>query len=320
MSTAWVPPRPTYHLRVFVICLVIVLLCLVGFLFGVQMEAIVPATGIVQARDQQDVRAPLAGLIELGWCEGKLTDAASGSPAARLDREGNGSTDPAHGKGLPIRAFKVTDGRQVPKESLRPHALQAGDVLWPGQVFARVRADDLELRVRRMQGRLADEEKRGGATQETKEELATLEGLLARTTLAAPEGSDSWLVLKVHVDAGASVKAGDPVVLLAPLDAVSHKPRDLVVQLQIPEKHGGELQLGQDVRVYPHMYNQRLHGHADARIDRLEPLGEPSANGERFLTAVATITQTPFTLKLGSGCKTEIIVGRKRVYRLILEQ
>ena len=67
MSAPWVPPRPTYHLRMFVLSLVLVVLCLAGFLFGVRLEAVAPATGIVLARDQQDVRAPLAGLVQLGY-------------------------------------------------------------------------------------------------------------------------------------------------------------------------------------------------------------------------------------------------------------
>ena len=48
MST-WTPPRPTYHLRIFAVSLVLVALALVVMLFGVELEAVVPATGTVTA-------------------------------------------------------------------------------------------------------------------------------------------------------------------------------------------------------------------------------------------------------------------------------
>src|SRR5438552_4135233 len=97
MTTAWKPPRPTYYLRIFGICLALVVLCLLGFLFGIRMEAVVPATGIIRAQDQEDLRSPLTGLVEPGWFEGEL--APSGEPAlrVRLDNQGNGITDPKAG-------------------------------------------------------------------------------------------------------------------------------------------------------------------------------------------------------------------------------
>ena len=57
MSAGWVPPRATYHLRVFTVSLVLVVVCLAGFLFGVRMEAKVPATGVITARDLRHARA-----------------------------------------------------------------------------------------------------------------------------------------------------------------------------------------------------------------------------------------------------------------------
>jgi hypothetical protein len=320
MSTAWVPPGRTYHLRVFVICLVVVLMCLVGFLFGVHMEAIVPATGVIEARGQQEARGALAGLIELGWHEGKITDSAGAWVIIRLDSDGNGGTDPTQGSARAIRAYQLPDGQKIAKDVLRFHPLEVGDVLWPGQVLARVRADDLETRLRKLQGRLQDETARGAPTRETQEQLDLLRKQRSRAPVAVPSSTDHWLVLKLHVEANAAVPAGAAVALVAPVDAVTKEPRDLIVRLRIADKHAGELALKQDVRVYLNMYNQRLHGHADARIDQLEPWGDGPANGERQFTALASITQTPYTLKLGAACKAEIVVGQRRVYRLILEQ
>ena len=74
------------------------------------------------------------------------------------------------------------------------------------------------------------------------------------------------------------------------------------------------------MRIYSTMYNQRLHGHAEGRIERLEPLAEALPSGERRFRAVAVITAAPFALRVGSSFKAEIVIGRKQVYRIILEQ
>jgi hypothetical protein len=69
------------------------------------------------------------------------------------------------------------------------------------------------------------------------------------------------------------------------------------------------------------MYNHRLHGWAEARVERVDPHGETAANGERHYHVWAAVTHVPFPqpLRLGSSCKAEIVVGRKPVFRIILE-
>jgi hypothetical protein len=56
MTQPWLPPRPTYYLRIFGICLVILILSLAAFLFAVRLEAVAPATGIIKARNQVSLR------------------------------------------------------------------------------------------------------------------------------------------------------------------------------------------------------------------------------------------------------------------------
>jgi hypothetical protein len=287
MSTAWVPPRRAYHLRVFAVSLILVLVCLVAFLVFVRMEAIVPATGVIAARGQQDLRAPFAGLVELGWYEGDVPE--DGTPVRiRVDKYGDGVADPAE--------------------------------LWPGQILARVEPAQLELELSRLKARLADLESAGKPTGEVQVQIQTLRDQLAKAVLPVPDQTNHWLVLKVHSEQRQSVAAGEPMALIAPLDAATHQPKDLTAFLDVHEKHTGELSLGQPVRIYSTMYNQRLHGHALGRIERLEPLGEPAANGERRFRAVVAITDTPYLLRVGSSFKAEIVVGRKQVYRIILEQ
>jgi hypothetical protein len=116
------------------------------------------------------------------------------------------------------------------------------------------------------------------------------------------------------------VKEGDAVALLAPLDGKSRQPREFIARLEVPEKHGEEVAVGQAVRLSSLMYSQRLYGQAEARIERVEPAAEVVPGGARVLRAEAVVTRSPFPLKLGSGFKAEVVVGRKAVYRIILEQ
>lgn len=236
--SSWTPPRPTYHLRVFAISLAMVFVALAAFLFAVRMEAIAPATGVITARELQDVRVPHAGLVEPGWYDEKTF-----------------------------------------------HRLEPGAELSPGQALATVRPESKEPQV-----------------------------------LRVPDGSSRWQVVSVHATRGQAVKAGDLLARIVPLDPETGQPRDLLARLEFEEKHVGDLAIGQPVRLASTMYNARLHGHAEAVLERLDPTGEPTAASDPRFHAIARITHAPFRLPLGSTFKAEVVVGRKTVYRIILEQ
>src|SRR5262245_59850493 len=319
MSTAWVPPRRAYHLRVFAISLILVLVCLIAFLVGVRMEAIVPATGVIAARGQQDLRAPFAGLVELSWYEGEVPE--DGTPVrVRVDKYGDGIADPGRGAGRTVRKYRLDHGPDVPADKLRFHALAPGDELWPGQILARVEPAQLDVELSRLKARRADLESAGKPAGKVQVHIQTLREQLAKAAVTVPDQAKHWLVLKVHAEERQAVAAGEPIALIAPLDAATHQPKELTAILDVHEKYTGELSVGQHVRIYSTMYNQRLHGHAEGRIERLDPLGELAANGERRFRAVAAITDAPYLLRVGSSFKAEIVVGRKQVYRIILEQ
>jgi hypothetical protein len=320
MSTPWVPPRRSYHLRVFALSLLLVVACLVGLLFGVRMEAVVHATGVIEARDQQDVRARLAGVVESGWHEGEITRPAGPPLRARVDGRGDGRTDPTQGESLPVRGYRLADGGMLGATGLRFHKLQAGDELWPGQPLARVHADDLERRLQRLQGRVRDLEAHGQPTAAARAERDQVERQLRKATACVPEAHELWVVLKVRAEPSAAVGAGDALALVAPLDPRTRQPHDPVARLEVADRHRADLEEGQAIRLYPAMYNQRLHGHARATVERVEPWGEAQPGGGRRFGVVARITEAPFALRLGASCKAEVVVGRKQVYRIILEQ
>jgi hypothetical protein len=279
-----------------------------------------PASGVVAAREQQDLRAALPGIIDLGWYEGIVRQSKEPDLRVRVNIRGHGSTDPAQGSVQKIAHFKLADGRHILPTELNFHKLQAGDELWPGQEFGLIRVDDLELKIRKLKARLDDLKSRGEPLLEVLAEHDALVERLEQTVIRVPDAKNPWQVLKVHAASLQAVQAGDPIALLAPIDPHTGEPRDLVAYLDVHEKHAGELQPGQAVRLYSTMHNQRLHGFAEGKIERLEPLGEPGPDGDRHFRAVTVITNAPFSLRPGSTVKAEIVVGRKQVYRIILEQ
>src|SRR5262245_14918431 len=133
------PPRPARHLQVFAVSLLLIVALLVGLLFGVRMEALAPATGVVTARDLHEVRARRAGLVDPGWYDAALRRPAGPPLAARLDHVGDGFTDPSAGPAKVVSQFRLADGgNESVAEPGEFHRLQPGDVLWPGQVVATV--------------------------------------------------------------------------------------------------------------------------------------------------------------------------------------
>ena len=272
IPSEWVPPRPTYHLRVFLISLALLALALVGMLFGVRLDAVVPVTGIITARELHEVRARFSGLVEPGWYD-----------------EG------------------------------RFHRLQPGDVLKPGQPLAVVYDPSLESQLLRMENQIKEHSARGDSYEAMIRERDRLRQERLQTKLRAPESAECWLVLEVRVAPGQKVEAGEVLAVLVPADPTSHEPRGLVARLDVQEKHWAGVAVDQKVRLTSAVYNPRLFGHAEACIERLEPWGEPAPGGKRRFHALAPITHAPFALPVGSSFQAEIAVGRKPVYRIILE-
>jgi hypothetical protein len=319
MSSSWVPLRPTYHLRVFAVCLVLVVLCLAVLLFGVEMEAVAPATGIVTARDLHEVRALLAGLAEPGWYEGEVLRPGPAPLVARMDAQGNGRVQPA-AESAAVLHFEWRDQGQVFKvQNVRFHRLQPGDELWPRQVLASVQADEICFRLTRLEDQLKEKESRGDGTEQLVQERDRLRYQLDQALLRVPETGDLWLTLETRVAPRQAIAAGDVLAVIVPADPQTRQPLDLVARLSVDEKHWGQLAPGQHVRLKSGVHSHRLHGHAEARIDRLEPAGQAGTDNERRFQALAPLTSAPFTMPIGSSFQAEVIVGRKPVYRIILE-
>jgi hypothetical protein len=320
MTVPWVPPRRTHHLRVFVVGLGLVVTGLAALLFAVQMEAVAPATGVVTARDLQEVRSLVAGLAEPGWYEGELDLSQFGHVRVRLSGQGEIATDPAEARPVAQLHRWTESDRQTFLKNMRFHRVRPGDQVWPGQVLAMIRSEDLRLRVLQLRDRLKEQESRGEDQSGTARDLDRLNDRLAQGVLYVPDCAERWLVLEVRAAWQQAVEPGDPIATLVPIDTKTGQPCDLEVRLDFEEKHLSEVRPGQAVRLYSNVYNHRLHGTAEARIGHVEPWGEPTPGSERRFHATATLTRAPFALPLGSTVKAEALVGRKPVYRIILER
>jgi hypothetical protein len=243
----------------------------------------------------------------------------------RLDAHGDGQSDPAQGAPLAVTQFQLLDGDRktsVARESVRFHKLAAGDELWPGQVLAAMRTDELRFKLGQAEERLRHAESQGTGSVEFDQARAERDWLryqVRNAVWTVPREGDLWQAVEVAVASGQSVNPGDLVAAVVPLDPETRRPRDLLVRLDLDEDDAGDLAPGQVVRLYSAMHNYRVHGCAEATVERVEPLGEERTGGKRRFHAVAAVTQAPFTLPLGSSCQAEVVVGKKRVYRIILE-
>jgi hypothetical protein len=320
MSTAWVPPRRSYYLRIFAVSLFLIVASLSAFLFGVHLEAVAPAVGVITARDLTDLRAPFAGLVEPGWYEGEITLDDGAPLSVRLDPQGYGMTDPRHGPAQTVYQYEIggSQRRRVAVEKVRFHRLMPGAALWPGQVVAALRPIEPRARLDPLDPRLP----RPDGDPPSMIDLFRPDRLRLMppaTDLRVPETGSCWLAVQVPVAPHQAVQPGDVVATVVPIDPDTQQPVGLQARLDIDERYWSEIAAGQTVRLESALHNPRLHGRAEGCIERLEPWGEPGPNGHRRFHAVAAITHTPFALWLGSSCKAEVVVGRKRVYRIILE-
>jgi hypothetical protein len=322
MTVAWTPPSRLSHVRLFALGTVAFLAVLLALLFGVRMEAVAPGEGSFAARDLHEVRPALAGLIEPGWYEGQvLLSSGGGAVAVRLDAQGNGLTDPAAGPAREVVSYQVRDAgprAAVSVDALRFHRLEPGDLLWPGQAVAALLTDEWRRELDLLEMNL-EPPATGLPSSPGQLRREELRRRLAQAVLHVPESAPSWLVLEVRAVPRQAVAAGDIVATLVPCDGVTGRPRALVARLEIDEAHLAGIEPGQSVRLFSNVYNHRLHGTANGIVERIEPWPRRGEEGRRRYTVVASVHAAPFDPPLGSGCHGEIVVGRKLVYRIILE-
>jgi hypothetical protein len=311
--------RPTYHLRVFIISLVIIALALAGALFGVRVEAVVPASGTITARELREARARLSGLVELGWYEAEVARPDGAPLPVRVDDEGNG-VGLLDGATLRVRQGELTDGElRLTVRERRLHRLQAGELLWPGQPLAQVRDDALRLRLATLDDQIKDHMQRSEPCDALIRERDRLREHHARATVFAPGSGERWLLVELRAAPAQKVNSGEVVAVIVAADPQTGQPRDLVARLDVEEKHWAGVAAGEKVRLHSAVYNSRHFGSAEAVIDRLEPSADTTVAGDRRFHALAPITQSPVALPLGSSFQAEIVVGRKLIYRVILE-
>ncbi|MFN4261987.1 MAG: hypothetical protein ACK4RK_22130, partial [Gemmataceae bacterium] len=278
MSALWVPPRPGFYLRSFLISLGLIAVSLIGFLCGVHLEAKVPASATITALELREMRATLPGLVEPGWYEGQVEHGGA-LLAVRLDHQGNGHTDPAAGPLQRVFHHEVNiDGQRRIARHIRFHRLQAGDELWPGQVLALIRNDELRERLSAVEDQIKELESRGEQHLLLDRERQRLQARLAQGVMTVPSSGARWLTLAVRVQPLQAVAAGEVVALCVPIDPHTRRPTGLVARLDVQARHTADLAPGQKVRLDSEVFNHRLFGHAEAEIERIEPWPEATAH------------------------------------------
>lgn len=137
--------------------------------------------------------------------------------------------------------------------------------------------------------------------------------------IAAPKGASLWLVATVDVAHGQAVEAGQKLMTLVPLDPATRQPLGWLARLEVREEHAIEVEPGKRLRVWSQLYNERVHGSFGAVVERVEPMARRGEDGHRYYIVLAALEDPPGPLLLGSGVKAEVLLGKKRVWRIILE-
>jgi hypothetical protein len=73
------------------------------------------------------------------------------------------------------------------------------------------------------------------------------------------------------------------------------------------------------VRLSSGVFNHRLYGTVAGHVEKVQPRGRPGPAGQRCFTVQASLDGCALPLPLGSSCKAEIVLGKKLIYRMILE-
>jgi hypothetical protein len=183
-------------------------------------------------------------------------------------------------------------GQSPPKPKAAFHRLEPGDVVPPGQVIAWVRPESWWLE------------------EEPPER---------RIPVSVPAGHEAWLVVEVRAAAQQGVALGEPVATVVPVDPETRRPLGLIAQLEVEERHVGEVQPGASVRVSSGVYKQRLHGTVTGRVEKVAPCGQVGSAGQRCFLAQVALDGCSLPLPLGSSCKGDVVLGKKLIYRMILE-
>ncbi len=183
-----------------------------------------------------------------------------------------------------LRAEKQATVTSRTRGVLEELLVEEGDPIREGQIIARLEDDEQELALGRFRAireiktsefdratRLHEQKvfsdseyeviRREAEEAKHDVELAALN--LARTTIAAPFDG---LVVRRHIDVGATVSDGTPIYDLADLDP-------LYADVNVPERHVKRLSIGQNVR----LGTDATRIVAEARIERIAPVVDPAS-------------------------------------------
>lgn len=209
-----------------------------------------------------------------------------------------------------LRADKQATVTARTRGVIRDLLVEEGDRVAEGQPLARLEDDEQKIEYERSattrdtkrreyerakdlhdQGLLSEEEYETARreAEESKQSAALNELVLSRTVIRAPFRGK--IVLR-HLDEGATVSDGTPVYDIADLDP-------LYADVHVPERQVGRLAVNQRVRLVADSSGDS----ADARIERIAPLVDPTTGTVKVTLAVASAN----SLRPGSFVRVEIV-------------
>lgn len=136
---------------------------------------------------------------------------------------------------------------------------------------------------------------------------------LQRYRLTAPLAGR---VVRVEKRPGELVSRGELVLVLTP----DERRR---IFFRVAERDIVKVAKGQKVRIYSPLFPYRQYGIAEGEVYMVENWAETPASGAlgfggRTYEVRAYVTDAPYVLPLGSSVEGEILVGKKRIYRILL--
>ncbi|VTS03918.1 efflux RND transporter periplasmic adaptor subunit [Tuwongella immobilis] len=128
-----------------------------------------------------------------------------------------------------------------------------------------------------------------------------------------------WMLVESLPDSGSQLEPMQTIAAMIPVNAGTLDPLDVEVEMEVPEKYAGELELGQGVRFRAVMYPSRIYGFAAGTLRAIEPIVRRPVAGEPFVRAIARVDRSPFPMRLGASIEATIILGKRSTYRVILD-
>jgi len=142
-----------------------------------------------------------------------------------------------------------------------------------------------------------------------RKECGRIEERLQRMVVRAPVGGT---VIRADKDSGEAVTPGELLFVIARDSAAE-------IWLYVPEDRVFRVAVGQEVWVYPSLYDYRKYGKATARVAEISQVAK-ERDGTRSFWVRAVIEDSPYQLLFGSSVTAYIVVAERHILDILLDR